>query len=56
MIIIADGGSTKTNWCHNLLKRVKGGTSTPGGYNHLRSKDYINQSLNDNPPYTGPEG
>jgi N-acetylglucosamine kinase-like BadF-type ATPase len=50
MIIIADGGSTKTNWCLVNEEGKKVYFNTEGYNPYFSSKEYIIQSLKENLP------
>lgn len=50
MIIIADGGSTKTNWCLITEEGKKVYFNTEGYNPYFSSKEYITQSLNESLP------
>lgn len=50
MIIIADGGSTKTNWCLITDDGKKVYFNTEGYNPYFSSKEYITQSLNESLP------
>ena len=50
MIIIADGGSTKTNWCLVTEEGKKVYFNTEGYNPYFSGTDYIIQSLNENLP------
>jgi N-acetylglucosamine kinase-like BadF-type ATPase len=50
MILIADGGSTKTNWCLVTDDQKKVLFNTEGYNPYFVSEDYITQSLKDNLP------
>lgn len=50
MIIIADGGSTKTNWCLVTLDGKKVYFNTEGYNPYFSSTEYIIQSLNESLP------
>ncbi|WP_448699874.1 N-acetylglucosamine kinase [Mucilaginibacter sp. AW1-3] len=50
MIIIADGGSTKTNWCLITDEGKKVYFNTEGYNPYFSSKEYITQSLNESLP------
>src|SRR3954463_15768188 len=50
MIIIADGGSTKTNWCLVNDEGIKVYFNTEGYNPYFSSKEYIIQSLKENLP------
>jgi N-acetylglucosamine kinase-like BadF-type ATPase len=50
MILIADGGSTKTNWCLVTDDNKKVYFNTEGYNPYFVSEEYIIQSLNDNLP------
>lgn len=50
MIIIADGGSTKTNWCLITDEQKKILFNTEGYNPYFSSTAYIVQSLKDNLP------
>lgn len=50
MIIIADGGSTKTNWCLVTEEGKKVYFNTEGYNPYFAPKDYIIQSLNESLP------
>lgn len=50
MIIIADGGSTKTNWCLVTDEQKKVYFNTEGYNPYFSSKDYIINSLKENLP------
>jgi N-acetylglucosamine kinase-like BadF-type ATPase len=50
MIIIADGGSTKTNWCLLTEDGKKVYFNTEGYNPYFSSKEYIIKSLNESLP------
>src|ERR1700753_1187796 len=50
MIIIADGGSTKTNWCLVTEEGKKVYFNTEGYNPYFSSEEYIIQSLKENLP------
>jgi N-acetylglucosamine kinase-like BadF-type ATPase len=50
MIIIADGGSTKTNWCLVTEEGKKVYFNTEGYNPYFAPKDYIIQSLKESLP------
>jgi N-acetylglucosamine kinase-like BadF-type ATPase len=50
MIIIADGGSTKTNWCLITDEGKKVNFNTEGYNPYFSSKEYITTSLKSNLP------
>jgi N-acetylglucosamine kinase-like BadF-type ATPase len=50
MIIIADGGSTKTNWCLVTEEGKKVYFNTEGYNPYFSSTEYIIQSLNESLP------
>src|ERR1700743_4005066 len=50
MVIIADGGSTKTNWCLVTEEGKKVYFNTEGYNPFFSNEEYIIQSLNDSLP------